>query len=130
MGIERSILSGLGPLTGALPPTGTAPLTSQGILNLSTLGTTPVKVIGGNSANKTRRVKIVVVSAANVSWATVERGATAPTITALGAGAATEGCLIMNGSGAIEWVSIPDNLDLYLVASAASTVVNVTCVEQ
>lgn len=134
-----AITTGLGPLTGPFPAgTQTAPLRGTGILNLPTLGTTPVLVVGpNNTANQgpsrglVRRCKIVVVTAgANVAWTIVVTGGTAPTITALGAGAATEGSLIIGGGGAEEWLSIPDNMDLYVVASAASTIVNITVVEQ
>jgi hypothetical protein len=126
---QRSIQTGLGPLTGALPTTGTAPLTGQGILNLATLGTTPVKVLGmtTSAANRIRRMKVVVITlGVNVAMATVAGGAAAPTITALGAGAATEGSFIVTE----EWMSFIDTVDVYLVAGAANTVVNITVVEQ
>ena len=129
---KRAIVTSLGPITGALPSTGTAPLTAQGILNLATLGTTPVLVYQApsNAAGRVARVEITVISNANVAWTTVVGGAAAPTVTALGAGAATEGNLIFGGGGASKDFNIADGLDLYVVASAANTVVNITVLIQ
>ena len=132
----QAIVTGLGPLSPVLPaPTNTAPLTATGILNLANLGTTPVKVLSGATVTTgggftVRRCKLVGVSAANVAWTTVATGATAPTITALAAGAATEGSLIFGGSGATEWLTVPDDVDLYLVAGGAATVINLTVFQQ
>lgn len=131
----QSLIVGLGPFNDKIGNgTNTAPLTGNGILNLANLGTTPVKVVGqpaaGANIGKARRCKIVCVTpGANIAYTTVSAGAAAPTSTAAGAGAATEGSLIIGGGGATEWITILDTQDLYLVASAASTVINVTVVE-
>lgn len=133
---NKATVAALGPLLGVLTSTQTAPLgvsntSAQGILNLPTLGTAAVKIIaGGQNIGKTRKIKIVVVTpGAHVAWKHVNAGDAAPTVTAAGAGAINEGSLLMNGGGATEELSILDNMDLYLVASAASTVVNITCEE-
>jgi hypothetical protein len=130
-GVGQSIVTGLGPLTGALTPTGTAPLTGQGILNSAALGTTPIKVLSAGNAAKVRRISIMGVTAGrNIAWLPVARGAVAPSFTAVGDGSATDGKLIIGGSGASADFSLADNVDLYLVASAASTVYQLTVVEQ
>lgn len=129
----KAIVTGLGPrLNKPLPaPTATRPLVTTGILN-DTISTTPVKVLGGAAepANRVRKLRLCVVSGANVAYTTVFKGDTAPTITALGAGAATEGILLLNGGGIIETFDVDDTLDLYLVASAAATVIQLLVVEQ
>lgn len=135
-GWAKSIVGGLGPAFGDLPSTQTAPLgaagiSAQGILNLPTLGTTAVLIVqGGQNLGKLRRVKIVTVTAArDVAWKHVKTGSTAPTVTAASAGGANEGSLLMGGGGATEEFTLTDNVDLYLVASAAATVVNITVQE-
>lgn len=115
-------------VTGA--PTDTAPLTASGILNLATLGTTATLVVSGTVPNRLRRVKLTcVTSGRNISWATVANGAASPANKADGDGSVDEGAIIMGGGGASEWITIPGWMDLYLVASAASTAVQVIVVE-
>jgi hypothetical protein len=127
--VERCIQTNLGPLTGALPLGNTAPLTTQGVLNLAAFSAT-TKVIAGSDVSKIRRVKICILTAGvNAAWATVLTGAAAPTVTAAGAGGANEGTLIPGGGGAVEEFSIAGNLDLYLTTSA-SAVVQISMWEQ
>jgi hypothetical protein len=112
----------LGPLSGTLTTTATAPLTNTGVLNKADLGTTCLRVIQGiGDGRRQYRVKLVGITASrNIAYATVASGATCA-IKADADGSADEGSLIMGGSGASEWLAIADNLDLYVVASAAST---------
>jgi len=129
----KSTVTGLGPrLTVAMPaPTGTAPLTGTGILNLASLSTTPVKVLSaGDKRGATRKCRLLCMSGANIAYTAVARNDTAPTITALGAGAATEGILLPGGGGIIETFDVADALDLYVVASAAATIIQLAVVEQ
>jgi len=129
--LERVLQTSLGPITGALPITSTAPLTGQGILNRPDLGATASKVLSAGSDGKVRRVSLMCVTVArNIAWTTVAKGAAAPTITAVGDGSANEGKLIMGGGGASADFNVADNLDLYIVASAASTAYQLTVVEQ
>jgi hypothetical protein len=118
---DRSTQTGVGPLTAN--PT---------IVNDSALGTTPVKILSGSSTihGRVRRCRLLIVTAArNVAWTTVDRGATAPSITALGAGAATEGVLILPEERVFNF-NVLDNKDVYVVASAASTVVQLAYTEE
>lgn len=127
---SRLLAAALGPIFRALTPTATEPLTGQGILNQSDLGTTPVLVLAGKAEGKALRCKLVVITdAVNVAYATVERDAAAPTITAAADGSATDGSLITGGDGAVEFFTISDACDLYIVASAAATVVQLTVFE-
>lgn len=130
IGPQSILHAGLGPLRAPLgTPTGTPPLTTTGILNSAALGTTPVLVLDGACAGKINRVKIVLVTASRkLAYTTVAAGASAPTIAADGDGSADEGSLIIDAGtgGATEWITIPDNVDLYLVASAASTAYQIT----
>jgi len=129
----KATVTGLGPrLTVPMPaPTGTAPLTGTGILNLAALSTTAIKVLSaGGGRGLVRKCRLTCMSAANVAYTAVARGDTAPTITALGLGAATEGILLPIGGGIIETFDVADNLDLYVVASAAATVIQFAVVEQ
>jgi hypothetical protein len=136
-GVENSIRAALGPLYGNLgTPTATAPLgdagaNATGILNGAALGTTATKVVaGGQNQGKTRRCKIVCITASrNLAYTIAPAGTTGIAIKADADGSIDEGSLIMGGGGATEWVSIPDNFDLWLVASAASTAYQITCVE-
>jgi hypothetical protein len=131
MNIERVLQTSAGPITGALPSTNTAPLTAQGILNGAALSTTPVKVLSAGNQNLIRRVSIMCVTAGrNIAWTTVARNAAAPAITAVGDGSANEGKLIIGGGGAFYEFNVADNLDLYIVASAASTAYQFSVVEQ
>lgn len=119
---NRALDAGLGPLPASLPaPTGTAPLSASGILNLS-LDTAVTKVISavpGGTAGKLRRLKITLVTTANkLAWSKVNGGATAPVFTADAVGTASVGSLVSTP----EFVIIPSNLDFYLVASAAATI--------
>jgi hypothetical protein len=87
------------------------------------LSTTPVKVTlpdvslnGG--LNGFIKVKIVNPNAANIlAWKTVGRGATAPTFGATFAAAAGSHIL----PGQVEYLTLPNGVDLYLVASAAAS---------
>lgn len=122
---NRNLAAGLGPLPASLPnPTGTAPLTGSGTLNLS-LGTTVTKVLNGvpgGLAGKIRKIKITLVTTANkLAWSKVSAGAAAPVFTADASGTATVGSLVSTP----EFIDIPSNLDLYLVGSAAGTVCQV-----
>lgn len=122
---SRATLIGSGPMPASQPaPTGTAPLTATGILNLS-LGTTVTKVLSaapGGVREKVRRIKLTLVTTANaLAWQKVSGGAAAPVFTADLVATSTVGSLVLSQ----EWITIPSNLDLYLVASAASTVCQV-----
>ena len=124
--------AGLGALFGSTVSPSTTPLTGAGVLNIPSLGTTCFLAVVGDSSkgNKTRRCKITCVTASrNIAWGTAAAGTATPAFTAYGAGAYTEGSLIMGGSGVSEWVSIPGNQDLWLSASATSTVAQLTCFE-
>lgn len=128
---ERVLQTSSGPITGALPTTATAPLTGQGILNQADLSTAARKVLSAGNDGKVRRVSLMGVTAGrNIAWTTVAKNAAAPTITALGDGSANEGKLIMGGGGASADLNLADNLDLYIVASAAATAFQLTVVEQ
>jgi hypothetical protein len=131
--IEQALKSGLGPLTGALPTTATAPLTGSGVLN-STTGTTALKVLSGASdpKGKIRRCTLTCLTAGrNLSYATAIVNATSPTLTAVGDGTGTnDGLLIIGGGGAFRDFSIADNLDLYISASAAATAYQLAVVDQ
>lgn len=112
-------------------PSGSA-LSGTGVYNSAALGTTATKVLSGTTAkgDKSRRCKMTCVTASrNMAWGIVPAGASAPTFKADADGSSDEGSLIMGGSGATEWVTIPATHDLYLVASAASTAVQVTVFE-
>lgn len=135
---SKATVTGLGPrLTQPMTATGTGPLggaaSATGVLNL-TISTTPVRVLKADDYGKgnARKVRLCVTPATsnNVAYLPVAKDATAPTITALGAGAATEGILLPNGGGIIETFDVADNLDLYLVASAAGTVIQFAVVDQ
>jgi hypothetical protein len=128
---ERIIQAAFGPIRGALPISA-AELTGQGILSKADLGTTAFRAFagpGGGGTGKAYRCKLVVVSAANVAWATVNRGASAPVIKADADGSADEGSLVYGGGGIVEHFTIDGSCDLYIVASAANTIVNLTIVE-
>lgn len=133
---QRAVQTSLGPLNVAFPlPTSTAPITSSGVLNV-TLGTGRTLVIGPNATagqgparGLVRRCKILVLTnGQNAAWLPVAQGtAAAPAFTATGA--ATDGSLITGGSPAEE-VSFSDSLDVWMTASAAATLVQITVVEQ
>jgi hypothetical protein len=136
MGLQYgdAIRTGLGPINQPLgTPVNTQPATGTGIFN-NTVSAAATKVLSASASpqNKVRRVKIVApLAGTNLAWTTVKSGAPAPTLTAYAGGvqAATDGSLIEGGGGAEEWFSIPDTLDLYLAASAATTPYNMTVVE-
>lgn len=129
--IERVLQTSAGPIGSALPIGNTPPLTTTGILNASNLSTTPVKVLSAGNQGLIRRVSIMCVTAArNIAWTTVTKNATPPTMTAVGDGSANEGKLIMGGGGAYYEFNVLDHLDLYIVASAASTAYQFSVVEQ
>lgn len=129
--VERILQTSAGPIMGALPMGNTAPLTGQGILNRADLGTTVSKVLSAGNAGLIRRVSLMGVTVGrNIAWTTVAKNAAAPTMTAVGDGSANEGKLIMGGGGASADFNVADNLDLYIVASAAATVYQLTVVEQ
>lgn len=118
----RAILAGVGPMRASLPaPTGTAPLTASGILNLS-LSTSVTKVLSGSPGGlggKARKVKITLITNTNaLAYSHVNAGATAPVFTADYAGTSTVGSLVLSQ----ETLLIDGSQDLYLVASAASTI--------
>lgn len=128
----KATVTGLGPrITQPHPAsTGTAPLTGTGTLNLSALNTTPVKVLSaGDKRGATRKLRVCNLSNTNIAYVAVARNDTAPTITALGVGAATEGTILPNGGGIIETFDVVDTLDVYMVASAAS-IVQISVFEQ
>lgn len=131
---NQALLQALSPIASALPLTATEPLTARGVLNQSDLGTTAAKMLSASTDPKgrSRRCKILVVTPdVKVSWAVVVRGAASPANKADGDGSADEGSLIISGAsgGAVEYIDVADHLDLYLVASAASTVINLTVEE-
>lgn len=112
---------GFGPLEGL--PT---------LFNKTDLSTTAVKVTlptlpaGGNDPLPTTNVKVKITNpsaAATIAWTLVKRGGGAPTITA-DYNATTGGSPIVPGG--VEIFSIPADKDLYVVASAAATSINVT----
>lgn len=120
------------PISVELTPTATA-LTTSGIFNKADLGTTAFKVLSGQAIprGKVRRCKIVCVTASvKVAWGVVAVGGTCA-IKADGDGSADEGSIFVSSAtgGAVEYIDVKDNLDLYLVASAGSTIVNVTVEE-
>jgi hypothetical protein len=133
MSPNAAILAGLGPFARPLgTPGNTAPLTASGILNDNDLSTNAVLVYDGPCNGRAVRLKIMVLTAsARIAYSTVAAGAPAPSIKADGDGSADEGSLIVDGGGAnaTEWVTILDNQDFYIVASAASTKYQVTAVE-
>lgn len=121
-------LKALAPIANSLTPTATEPLTGRGILNQSDLGTTAVKMLSARTDNNTRirRCKLVCVTAdVKIAWGTTSA------IKADGDGSADEGSIIVSGpsGGAVEWFDLDGSLDLYVVASAASTVINLTVEE-
>lgn len=131
---SQSLHQALAPIANALTLTATEPLAGRGVLNQNDLGTTAVKMLSGSSTprGRSRRCKILVVTPdVKVSWAVVVRGAASPANKADGDGSADEGSLIVSGAsgGAVEYIDIADHLDLYLVASAASTIINITVEE-
>ena len=113
-------------------PTGTAPLTGTGILNGAALGTTPVLAFNGACRGSAVRCKLTLITASRqLGWTTVAAGASAPTIAADADGSADEGSLLISdtvGGQSVEIV-IPDNQDLYVVASDASTAYQLTVLE-
>lgn len=127
-----AILSGLGPITKATPPTGTAPLTGSGILNGAALGTTATLVYAGPGKGRAVRVKIACVTASRaLGWAVVGANGSAPTIKADQDGSADEGSLVIADAGGGQYVEfgLADTLDLYLVASDADTAYQLTVTE-
>ena len=118
---NQALISGVGPLPASHPaPTGTAPLTGTGVLNLSQ-GTSVVKVLSASPKGikgPSRKVKILVITASRyLAWAKQTPG-TAPVITADAVATSTNGSLVSSS----EWILIPANLELYIVASAAATI--------
>lgn len=107
--------SALGPLDGT--PT---------ITNSAALGTTPVKVLAAAASptGKTRRCKLVLVSSTgNIGWKHLPTTATAPTagtMTAAGAGAATDAILILQEQK-FEYLNVKDDRDLWVVGSTTLT---------
>ncbi len=119
---NRALDAGLGPMPASQPaPTGTAPLSATGILNLSmsTVVTKVVEGAPGGLAGKLRRIKITLITTANkLAWQKVSAGASAPVFTADAVGTSTVGSLVST----LEYVTIPSSLDFYIVASAAGTI--------
>jgi len=128
---NRAIDTALGPLTGTVTPGGSTALTGSGIYNNAALSTTATKVINGTGRDtRVRRCKLTCVTSGRLcSWAMVANGAASPANKADGDGGSDEGSLI-TGAPASEWMPVPGNMDVYMAASASSTVVQVTCVEQ
>lgn len=130
-GLQGSIINGLGPLVGILGlPTATLPMVGPGIANKSINAAAQRLVVASTSPGKTRRLKIACLTAgAFIGYTTVAPGdaATASTMTATGTATATDGSIIPGGS--FEWISIPDNEDLWIAASGAATAIQVTLVE-
>lgn len=130
MGVPNSIATGLGPFQNVLgTPSSTIPMTGPGIAN-STVGTTPAKVLSAATSprGRVRKVKIVCVTGGGtLAWSTVFNSLTGPTtMTATGGGTATDGSFINAAMGGVEYIAIPDNMDLYLVAAAAATAYQLT----
>ncbi len=116
---ERSIQTGLGPLSAGFPaPTATSPLSDTGILN-DVIGTTCELAFDGACKGRIARCRLECFTAdVAIAYIVVDAGSAAPTITATGA--ATDGILIKAGVGP-EWFSMPDTKDVYVVAAAATT---------
>lgn len=111
---QSSVRGSLGPLNGGLS-----------VVNAANLGTTITKVLAGAdpnaSAPRMRRARIIVVSATgNLAFQLVTRNGTAPTGQADGDGSSDEQCLILQAMKFLD-IIYDSTLDLYLVASAAST---------
>lgn len=138
IGPQRLLQTGIGPLNVPFPaPSSTAPIRGSGVLNINNLSTSAVLVVGpnntthGGNVGLVRRMKILALTAgANVAWLPVTQGsAAAPAFTATGGGTATDGSLIVGGSPAEE-ITFTDNVDIWMIASAAGTAVQITVVEQ
>lgn len=117
---NRALVTGIGPLNG---PTV--------YVNSNALGTTPVRALQASADPKglVRRCKLINLHATNnVAWAVVPRNATAPTITASATGTATD-AVILTPAQLFEMINVEDNMDLYVVGSAASTVYQLSYVE-
>lgn len=130
-GWAGTIINSLGPLQGPLgTPVNTKPALAQGIFN-NTVGAAAEKVLSGSTNGKKRRVKIVAPApGTHLGWTTVTRGTTAPTLTAgITGGVATDGSLIEGGGGATEWLSLSDDVDLYLAGSGAGVAYQLTVLE-
>lgn len=109
-----------------LPGT-TVPLTADGVLN-DAVGVDPVKVVTGVTvgAGRSDRVRVIEVflptAARQLAYTTVATGGTAPTsanMTATVAGADTNGIPILPSVPRV--IVVPEECDLYLVASDATT---------
>jgi len=101
------------------------------IVNTAVLGTTPLKALAAATVpvGQVRRCKIIIVSEeGQIGWQTVAKGATAPTIAADADGSADEGILILQEQK-FEYVNVPDDRDLYWVASGASTLAQLSYTE-
>lgn len=113
-GFNKNISVGLGPVTAV--PT---------VHHSATLSTTPVQVtLCDLSLGQVAKVKISNLTAATnrLAWTLVTAGAAAPSVTATpGTGA----CGVILAVGQTEYFSIPAGFDMYIVGSAASTIVAV-----
>lgn len=129
MSTSRIVNQNQAPISGDLgTPTGTEPITATGIVN-STVGVAAEKVVSKstNPAGRARRLKIYNPTAGVSLGYTTTRGA-APTLTSTvaGGGAADGSCIPAQST---EWVTIPDDCDLYMAASAALSPYQITLVE-
>lgn len=132
---SAAITSALGPLSGTIgntPAPSASALTGQGIQN-ATVGTSATKTLAAHATpnGRVRRLQILnLSSSAFLAWSTAAAGSSSTSATtASGTGTATDGVLIPPSAPPVE-ISIVDNLDLYLVASAAATPYQLVCVEQ
>ena len=117
----RSIISSLGPITRATGTPSASALAASGVVN-QTIGTTPVKLLsGGSTKGIVRKCRLCAPAAGNIAFAAVVKNDTAPTITAVGDGTATDGPILVGGGGIVAEFDLSDHLDLYVVASAAAT---------
>lgn len=111
--------------------TGTG-LTGSGTGNKSDLGTTAVQVFDGAVEGKAYKVTVKCITASRkIAWATTQAAAVSPAIKADADGSVDEGNIIIADTigGQKEEFFITDDQDVWLVASAAATAVQVTVVE-
>ncbi len=124
-----AVMQNQGPVHGNLStPVATKPATTSGIFN-HTVGTSAEKVLSASTTftGKVRRVKIYnPTSGVTLGWTT--RIGAAPTLTSsvAGGGAADGSCVPPQST---EWISVPDNCDLYLAASAGASPYQLTISE-
>lgn len=128
---RTALINALGAVAKTLgTPVSTQPATAQGVYN-NTVDTSAVKVLSASGNGRNRFIRITLPTANRwLAWTTVANGATAPTLTAVGDGTATDGALIGGTSaGQHAEFSIPDTQDLYLAGDAADTPYNLVVID-